>query len=93
MWFCTNSRSELLALFGLLHVVRVMGLPGISVFGDSSMVIDWVKGWTKLKVLNLEHGVIKLLIWDLVHGFTPFNSQYIYIVNTINCPISCVRKH
>ena len=74
--FFTNSRSELLTLFGLLHVASVMGLPGISVFGDSMMVIDWVKGRTKLKVINLEHWCNRIV--DMVHGFTFFNNQDIY---------------
>ena len=73
---CTNSRAKLLALFGLLYVANSMGLPGISVYGDSLMVIDWVKGRTKLKVLNLEHWCKR--INDMVHDFISFSCQHIY---------------
>ena len=73
---CTNSRSELLALFCLLHVTNVMALPGIPVYGDSMMVIDWVKGRSKLKVTNLEHWCNRIA--DLEHGFSFFDCQHIY---------------
>ena len=66
----TNSRAELLALFGLLYVSHDMGLPEIRVHGDSMMVIDWAKGKSKLNVTNLEHWCNRTA--DLVHGFSSF---------------------
>ena len=72
----TNSKTELLALFCLLHVANVMGLPGILVYGDSMMVIDWAKGKSKLNVTNLEHWCNRTA--ELVHGFSSFGCQHIY---------------
>ena len=40
------------------------------------MVINWVKGKSKMNVLNLEHWCNRIA--ELVHGFTPFHSQHIY---------------
>ena len=73
---CTNSRSELLALFSLLHVATLMGIPKIIVYGDSSMVINHKNGRCKLKVINLEHWCKR--IDDIVKGFNFFNCQHIY---------------
>ena len=37
---CKNTRAELLALWGLLFVVDMMGLLELSVYGDSKTIID-----------------------------------------------------
>ena len=38
----TNTRSELLALWALLTVAYHLGIPLLSVYGDSQVVISWV---------------------------------------------------
>ena len=39
----TNAKAEVISLLVLLFVSLVMGLPHIRVFGDSRIIIDWVK--------------------------------------------------
>ena len=39
----TNTRVELLALWALLFIAKEIGLPYLHIFGDSSIVINWVR--------------------------------------------------
>ena len=39
----TNTRSELLALWSVLRFCKLMGVPIKMIFGDSMVVINWVK--------------------------------------------------
>ena len=50
----TNTRVELLAIWALLFFSKEIGLPGIHIFGDSSVVIDWEKEISSLTILDLE---------------------------------------
>ena len=34
---------------------NLMGLPGLSIYGDSKTIIDWLNGSAALNVLELEH--------------------------------------
>ena len=53
--FSTNSRAELLAIYGMLYVANIMGFPELWAFGDSTMVIDRVNKKNNLRVLNLDY--------------------------------------
>ena len=46
--YCTNTNTELLALWGLLHVVGTLGLPQLTAFGDSKIIVDWMCNKTNL---------------------------------------------
>ena len=48
----TNTRAELLALWSVLRVCNLMGLPIQMIMGDSMVIISWVN---KLSTLNLPH--------------------------------------
>ena len=52
---CTNTKSELLALWGLHFVSSSVGLPQVLVFGDSKTIIKWVSNVDKLQVMELDH--------------------------------------
>ena len=45
----TNTRAELLALWDLLAVSKLLGIPLQTIFGDSLVIINWATGfhlWT-----------------------------------------------
>ena len=52
---CTNTRAELLALWSVIRVSHLMGLPIKVIFGDSLVVISWVNGTAALDVPTLKH--------------------------------------
>jgi ribonuclease HI len=47
----TNNLGELKALFALLKVVEGRGILHLLIFGDSILVIDWMRG--EIHVMNL----------------------------------------
>ena len=51
----TNTRSELLALWALLPVTKHMGIPLLTIFGDSLVIISWANMTTSLNSPNLSH--------------------------------------
>ena len=52
---CTNARSELLALWALLTVAKVMGIPTLNIYGDSSVIINWASYQASLDSPCLSH--------------------------------------
>ena len=52
---CTNTKVELIALWALLHVTLLMGIPKLNIFGDSVVIISWVKGTSALIPPALSH--------------------------------------
>ena len=40
----TNTRAELLALWSVLRLIYLMGLPIHMIYGDSMVIISWVNG-------------------------------------------------
>ena len=51
----TNTRSELLALWALLSVTKLMGIPLHSIFGDSLVIISWEIEMCSLNLPHLSH--------------------------------------
>ena len=51
----TNTRAELLALWAILRVSKLMGLPMHSIFGDLLVIISWLNKLTTLNVPSLSH--------------------------------------
>ena len=49
----SNTRAELLSLWGLLYVVSLIGISDIVVYEDSKIIIEWDKGVFGLQVLHL----------------------------------------
>ena len=50
----TNTRVELLALSSLLSFAAYVGIPSLTVFGDSQVIINWANQKACLKVTTLE---------------------------------------
>ena len=53
--YSTNTRAELLALWSVLRICLLMGLPIKQIFGDSLVIISWVNIISNLDVPNLIH--------------------------------------
>ena len=51
----SNTRAELLALWAILRVSKLMGLPMHSIFGDSLVTISWLNRHSSLNVPSLNH--------------------------------------
>ena len=51
----TNTRAELLALWAVLRVSLIMGLPIHLIFGDSMVIISWLNRLAALNVPSLIH--------------------------------------
>ena len=52
---CTNTKSELIGLWALLHIAQMMGIPTLNILGDSSSIINWDKGTASLSPPKLHH--------------------------------------
>ena len=50
----SNTRDELLGLWGILFFAKNCGIDSLIIFGDSKDVIEWVKGPFNLEVINLK---------------------------------------
>ena len=53
--FCTNTKSELMALWALLSVANIMGIPCLNILGDSTVIIKWENFHASLYPLDLSH--------------------------------------
>ena len=51
----TNTRAELLAVWALLRVGLLMGIPLQLIFGDSMVIISWLNKISALDVPSLMH--------------------------------------
>ena len=51
----TNTRAELLALWAVLRVSLMMGLPIHLIFGDSMVIISWLNELSTLDIPSLMH--------------------------------------
>ena len=52
---CTNTKAELIELWALLSVTKMIGIPYLNIFGDSVVIINWEKGNATLNPLDLSH--------------------------------------
>ena len=50
----TNTRSEFLALWTLLHCAKNMGLPLLHIHGDYAVIINWFNQRSALTLLTLD---------------------------------------
>ena len=51
----TNTRAELLALWAVLKVSLMMGIPMHLIYGDSMVIISWFNRLSALDVPSLMH--------------------------------------
>ena len=71
----SNTKAELLSLFGLLHFASLIVISDISVYGDSKVLIDWLNGSTNLHVLLLKHWIHK--VQDIKRTFEHISFRHI----------------
>ena len=50
-----NTRAELLALWAVLRVSTMMGIPIQLIYGDSMVIISWLNGLSALDIPSLKH--------------------------------------
>ena len=50
----TNMKAELLAQWCLCKIATIFGVVTLQVYGDSRVMIKWVKGEFKLRVIELQ---------------------------------------
>ena len=53
--YSTNTKAELMALWALLSVAKLMGIPCLNIFGDSAVIINWENFHASLDPLDLSH--------------------------------------
>ena len=72
----TNTRAELLALWALLAVSKLLGIPLQTIFGDSLVIINWANRISSLDSPSLSHWCKD--IRSLIHLFSPLTLTHIY---------------
>ena len=72
----TNTRSELLALWALLVVTKHLGIPLLSIYGASLVIISWENRIASLNSPNLSHWCED--IRSLLQFFPPLTIKHIY---------------
>ena len=73
---CTNTRAELLALWSVLRVCKLMGLPIHMILADSMVVISWVNRMSTLKIPTLKHWCDE--IFSMLHLAPPVTFNHIH---------------
>ena len=71
-----NTKSELLALWGLLHFALHKNYQTLHVHEDSKVIIEWVKGIYYIRFVELEHWLIRTKF--LIKQFNSLSFQHIY---------------
>ena len=72
----TNTRSELLALWALLSVTKHMGIPMLTIFGDSLVTISWENRICSLNLPHLSHWCDDIRY--LLQSFPDVTMKHIY---------------
>ena len=72
----TNTKSEFLALWALLTVAFHLGIPLLSVYGDSQVIISWVNRKASLNAPLLSHWCDDIL--SLLQLVPPVTINHIY---------------
>ena len=72
----TNTRAELLALWSVLRVSHLMGLPIKMIYGDSLVVISWVNRISTLDLPTLKHWCDE--IYTMLRLAPPVSFNHIY---------------
>ena len=50
----TNTKVELLALWGLLYLAKKMNILDITILGDSKVIIEWAKYVFSMRTMELQ---------------------------------------
>ena len=72
----TNTKSELLALWGLLFFAILKNLLALQVRGASTVIIDWVLGKHVIHSVELENWLCR--VKDIFKHFISLSFQHVY---------------
>ena len=72
----TNTRAELLALWSVLRVCNLIGLPIKMILGDSLVIISWMNRLSTLKLPHLKHWCDEIL--SMAHLFPSVTYNHIF---------------
>ena len=72
----TNTRAKLLALWALLAVSKHLGIPLLTIFGDSLVIINWANRTASLDSPSLSHWCND--IRSLMLNFSRLTLKHIY---------------
>ena len=71
-----NTRSELLALWSILHFARSLGIDTIQIARDSMVIVEWFKGTIQLESILLTYWMDRIM--QLKGQFLEINIQHVY---------------
>ena len=72
----TNTRAKILALWALLVVSKLLGIPLQTIYGDSLVIINWANRISSLDSPTLNHWCED--IRSLIQNFSPLALNHIY---------------
>lgn len=72
----TNTKSELLALWGLLYFASMKKIKDLQVLGDSKVIIDWALDKHNIHILELDPWLVR--VKSLVSQFRELKFLHIY---------------
>ena len=72
----TNTREEFLALWALLAVLKYLGIPLLTIIGDSLVIINWENRNASLDSPSLDHWCKD--IRSLMYNFSRLTIKHIY---------------
>ena len=85
----TNTRAELLALWALLAMSKLLGIPLQTIFGDSQVIINWANRISSLDSPSLRHWCED--IRSLIQNFSPLTLNH--ILREHNQQTDCLSKN
>lgn len=83
----SNTKDELLSLWGLLQFTALIGISDISIFWDPKVIIEWINGNYTLQVLELKQWCqkIQLLKISFIHTSSRYISRsFIMMVDSLS---------
>jgi ribonuclease HI len=72
----TNTKAELMGAWAALFIAKQLDISDIQLFGDSKVIIEWLRKKANLRAINIEGWKSK--ITNLVATFRIINFQHIY---------------
>ena len=72
----TNTKAELLALWGLLYFAKKMNILDITILRDSKVIIEWEKDVYSLRTMELQHWAKRTK--DIISTFQRITFRHIY---------------
>ena len=72
----SNTKAELLALWGLLYFAKIKEILPVTVFGDSEVIMDWARGSHDLHTIQLLHWIRRTK--ELIDFFQHSSFSHIY---------------